>query len=662
MSNSNKFSGSVVASEAMFKTLAKTHIKESWGHTFVKEIWQNTVDLDSVSKLEIEVSEVFVASTLYDWFEHTPQYYKVSFRDDGPGMSLDILKNVYLYYGETTKAHNQDSIGGYGLGRVVCTFGAVSYRLRSQDWECTGVGGQYSVETGLSWIDGFIIEAVIPSVDRSGYAADVYDSIEEYINECSSNRITVSLNGRTLSFKQPSPESIVPLRLDNDPSSWATVQYVNNKSTSLKVCAINSHQDVLFLYSEYLYSSQYAVNINVYAGLTKVSMDLSRTSFSGVYGIQVDEIKNKLSKDIKMKTQTKTFIEGSFEEAKVITTSCTAQTSTIKGKDVTFDLADLLQIISTLKNMDVQDDSVPVINAGLGLPYIISCCEVEKAEMDELKTPLLEEFYLIWDKLIDLILFNVLSTIIPIKGKAVNTGILLSKDSLGMCSTSGSLSTIVANPYLISSFGMLVSTAMHESCHVGFHSHNEDFSCALSNLNGAMYGITFKDLEARFYAWQDSMGLCKQHSSVVEPTVVKPILKAKPTVVKPILKAKPAILKPILKAKVEVDLHLDVVDFLTDEEYFDLYFILDESVYLTDKEYFERYFILDHDDYLSDQEYFEKYFVMDHDDYLSDQEYFEKYFAEDFQSFIGSCSSVSVELSSYSNMEDIYYCDLEDYQ
>jgi hypothetical protein len=38
------------------------------------------------------------------------------------------------------------------------------------------------------------------------------------------------------------------------------------------------------------------------------------------------------------------------------------------------------------------------------------------------------------------------------------------------------------------------------------------------------------------------------------------------------------------------------------------------------------------------------------------------YFAEDFQSFIGSCSSVSVEVSSYSNMEDIYCCDLEDYQ
>jgi hypothetical protein len=103
----------------------------NWKFAFWRELIQNAVD-ESCSKITIG-------------FETLDDSFIVHFSDNGPGMSLDTLRNIYFSLGATGK-ETTDTIGGHGRARIVTCFAHDSYSIRTQNFFCKGSGSGFTIE------------------------------------------------------------------------------------------------------------------------------------------------------------------------------------------------------------------------------------------------------------------------------------------------------------------------------------------------------------------------------------------------------------------------------------------------------------------------------------------------------------------------------------
>ena len=120
-------SGTVALSPRFFAKELKAY--SDWRDAFWRELVQNSVDAGCRN---IDVR--FTGS------EDEPL---VTFRDDGPGMSRETLRNVYFQLGATTKG--ADDIGGFGRARMLTCFAHASYSVKSRDYLATGSGAAYQI-------------------------------------------------------------------------------------------------------------------------------------------------------------------------------------------------------------------------------------------------------------------------------------------------------------------------------------------------------------------------------------------------------------------------------------------------------------------------------------------------------------------------------------
>lgn len=540
------FNGTVQASSAMYKTLAKTHIGSSWGYTLAKEIWQNTIDLPTVSLLDIKTERVTVDNHDYDWYKGTT-FTRVTFVDNGPGMNLDTLKRVYLFYGETTKSHAEDSVGGYGLGRVVCTFGALEYRLRSKDWECEGKGPEYKVSTGLKPVEGFTLEVLIPNADRAGNTSDARLSIKDYLSKCFSSRIKVLLNGASLDIKPLPMQDKITLSTGDE--EWGS--YISTDRNQIQVWAVNSSGDGLFLNEEFLYGlKDKGIKIFVKAGLTKKAMNIARDKFSGEYGEAIDAIKASLYAVQKHQTKIQTFIEGGEDDPFIL-----PKIEGFKGKihNVKDTLAvNIHQVISqgfekamAEKGQRLLDNSEDIPNPSekdapdpeesipaSKIPYMFLCSGADKPKYQNMKDDTkYEGFYRVWKALVETLAENVLLPICPkIGGRKIQCAILLSEEAHGVCHSGWKTDTIGGNPESLSTFAMCVATAMHEVCHIAADMHDETYAIYLTYCMAGLYGAQFTELELEWNAW-NKRGPCPEPVKKEKETP-KPIKKETPKPIK----------------------------------------------------------------------------------------------------------------------------------
>ena len=66
-------------------------------------------------------------------------------KDNGSGMSLDTLKNVFLVLGESTKRGDDGEIGGKGIARNLICFSSNKYKITSHNYICEGSGASYNI-------------------------------------------------------------------------------------------------------------------------------------------------------------------------------------------------------------------------------------------------------------------------------------------------------------------------------------------------------------------------------------------------------------------------------------------------------------------------------------------------------------------------------------
>jgi len=101
----------------------------------VRELLQNSLD---------------AGSTAIDIFEEDDWLHC---NDNGCGMNIDTIDNVYMRLGRSKKP-DDDSCGGFGRARIVTCFAQKEYIIRTRNIEVRGVGAGYDVKTSTNYVHG----------------------------------------------------------------------------------------------------------------------------------------------------------------------------------------------------------------------------------------------------------------------------------------------------------------------------------------------------------------------------------------------------------------------------------------------------------------------------------------------------------------------------
>lgn len=105
----------------------------------------------------------------------------VDFVDNGAGMSREIIENVYMKLGESTKRDNERSVGGFGRARLLTCFSHESYRIRTQDMVVTGDGAKYEIQDGFKPVKGTCVSVGM----KSDYSARLIDGMVRVLRQSS---------------------------------------------------------------------------------------------------------------------------------------------------------------------------------------------------------------------------------------------------------------------------------------------------------------------------------------------------------------------------------------------------------------------------------------------------------------------------------------------
>ena len=161
-----------------------------WRLAFWRELLQNSVDAGA-TRIDADLE------TLHLPHPHAGKL-AVTFTDNGPGMSREVLEGVYMALGETTKSDG--SVGGFGRARILACFSQEHWQLRSRDWLATAdaTGSGYDVEDGLEHFPGMMVRVVLDD-EAAAWEGDLSikwrSALERYLSTCHLPDHQVWLNG-----------------------------------------------------------------------------------------------------------------------------------------------------------------------------------------------------------------------------------------------------------------------------------------------------------------------------------------------------------------------------------------------------------------------------------------------------------------------------------
>lgn len=141
-------------------------IYNDWRSAFWRELLSNAIDAGSS---RIMVQTKFDAGKL-----------RVDVVDNGSGMSRDVLENVYMKLGASTKG-GTDAIGGFGRARILTCFSQDSYRIRSSNFVVTGSGADYDIRETDNHVRGCAVSVTMPENE----ATAIYRRLEDVLRESS---------------------------------------------------------------------------------------------------------------------------------------------------------------------------------------------------------------------------------------------------------------------------------------------------------------------------------------------------------------------------------------------------------------------------------------------------------------------------------------------
>lgn len=112
-----------------------------WRAAFWRELFQNACDAGA-KNIDIRVATQRGKGS-FGRPATVGEVVRVTFADDGHGMTEDVIDNVYFQPGESTKRGVDESIGGFGRARLILNWAQVRYRFYTNDRFVEGDGPEY---------------------------------------------------------------------------------------------------------------------------------------------------------------------------------------------------------------------------------------------------------------------------------------------------------------------------------------------------------------------------------------------------------------------------------------------------------------------------------------------------------------------------------------
>lgn len=145
----------------------------------------------------------------------------IGFADNGPGMTKDILTNVFFRLGATTKG-GRNGVGGFGRARVLTVFSMVNYRIHTHYCRVIGDGAEYDIEDVETFTPGCRFDVTTKwSLDR------MKDRLTRYLVQ-SNIKSAITLNGEPIRHTVHPGRHVRDLVVDG--KSFASV-WVNKSGT-----------------------------------------------------------------------------------------------------------------------------------------------------------------------------------------------------------------------------------------------------------------------------------------------------------------------------------------------------------------------------------------------------------------------------------------------
>ena len=197
---------------------AELRVYGDWREAFARELVQNATD---ASPTRIDIT-----------FEDLPGCGRVTFSDDGVGMTRQVLEDVFFALGRTTKTDG-DSIGGFGRARIILCFAQAGYTIHTGNLLVTGKGGEYTITEVPEHHRGakFTIDLLDDDTSR------VASAFDRFLSSCTLT-VPVHING----YAQPGkalPKRAMRVLRDSDERAWGKVYVTENRYSGSALVRVN---------------------------------------------------------------------------------------------------------------------------------------------------------------------------------------------------------------------------------------------------------------------------------------------------------------------------------------------------------------------------------------------------------------------------------------
>lgn len=120
---------------AFFKKVLRDY--SDWKFAFIRECLQNSIDAKS-------------KNISIDFIKDEEGFCHCIIKDDGIGMTQDILETYFLSMGESNKICDGEQTGGFGVASLLITQPHKNFVIKSFDYVCSGSNGSYEIEKSNS--------------------------------------------------------------------------------------------------------------------------------------------------------------------------------------------------------------------------------------------------------------------------------------------------------------------------------------------------------------------------------------------------------------------------------------------------------------------------------------------------------------------------------
>lgn len=264
----------------------------NWCHAFWREALQNSVDAGA-SEVSIDALQVMSGPLLGD--ETLIPVTRVIIADNGHGMPLETIEDVFFQLGRSTKRDVEGAIGGFGTARMLLCFSQTRYEIRTGDIRVRGSGMTYTVSSlSADGLDPVLGCTFFIDIDAKDASCEVMTKALLFVTARSAPRgVAVTLNGGPLDFGPASGRRIrhITATIDGQPVHFAAVRYGGKEETCFKILV---RQSGIFMFARYAQLSR-TVIVDLDQKHAWEALSESREALRGAYSDALDAFVEELA-------------------------------------------------------------------------------------------------------------------------------------------------------------------------------------------------------------------------------------------------------------------------------------------------------------------------------------------------------------------------------